>query len=263
MILAVDRPDPLAVLGHEMRNLIATFVGFSELLLSQNWPPEKQREYLETMRDEGVRVSQFLNELLDLQQLESGVLQLRSRPTDLGALLRLAANVAAHDPRHPTTLLLEGELPMAMADPDRIQQVMANLLSNARKYSPRGGPIQISSRLRGSQIEVCVADSGVGIPAEWLEKVFDKFYRVESFLHREVRGVGLGLAICREIIEAHHGRVWAESPGLGSGARVCFSLPVARVSSPSEDGSSPQRDTSGRLAQGGLLATQSVVDTRG
>ncbi len=222
-----NESDPLAVLGHEVRNLIATFVGFSELLLSQEWPPEKQREYLETMRDEGVRVSQFLNELLDLQRLEAGASVLNPRPTDISELLKYAADVAAHDPRHPVDVDLPAKLPMALAEPDRIQQVLANLLSNARKYSPRGGPIHISSRATGQTVEVAVEDSGVGLPPESLDRVFEKFYRVESLLHRNVRGTGLGLAICRQIIEAHHGRIWAESQGLGQGARFCFSLPVA------------------------------------
>ena len=263
MIWTVERPDALAVLGHEMRNLIATFVGFSELLLSQDWPPEKQREYLETMRDEGMRVSHFLNELLDLQRLEAGAVELNPRPTDLAALLRFAADVAAHDPRHPTTLEVQGELPVIMADPDRIQQVLANLLSNARKYSPRGGPIRISSRLQGSQIEVRVTDNGLGIPTEGLEKIFEKFYRVESLLHRDVRGVGLGLAISREIIEAHNGRIWAESPGLGHGTQVCFSLPIARVSSVTEHPTSHQVETRRRSGERKLAGTERFIDARG
>jgi len=229
MIWAVDQPDPLAVFGHEVRNLISTFVGFSELLLSQDWPPEKQREYLETMRDEGVRVSQFLNELLDLQRMDVQGVELRQRPVDIGALLQFAADLAGHDPRHPITLDVQSELPLAYAEPDRIQQVLGNLLSNARKYSPDGGPIRLSCRTTGGSIEVCVEDSGLGIPAASLERVFERFYRVESLLHREVRGTGLGLAISRQIVEAHGGRIWAESPGLGQGARFCFTLPIATV----------------------------------
>jgi signal transduction histidine kinase len=227
MIWAVQQPDSLAVLGHEVRNLIATFVGFSELLLTHDWPPDKQREYLETMRDEGVRVSHFLNELLDLQRMEAGVIELKQRPVDLAALLKFAADVAAHDLRHPITLELAPDLPFALAEPDRIQQVMANLVSNARKYSPRGGPIHISSRAAGEEVTVCVSDTGVGMPPDALERVFDKFYRVESLMHRDVRGTGIGLAICRQIVEAHGGRIWAESAGLGQGARFCFTLPCA------------------------------------
>jgi signal transduction histidine kinase len=229
IILTVQQPDPLSVLGHEMRNLIATFVGFSELLLSQDWPPEKQREYLETMRDEGVRVSQFLNELLDLQHMENVGVAMTPRPVDVAALLRFAADVARHDPRHPIRLDVPEHMPLALADADRVQQVLANLLANARKFSPRGGPIRLASRVADDRVEVSVEDSGVGIPPESLEHVFDKFYRVQSLLHRNVRGTGLGLAICRQIVDAHNGRIWAESAGLGQGARFCFVLPLAPV----------------------------------
>jgi len=220
----VDVPDPLGIVGHEVRNLIATFVGFTELLLSQEWPPEKQREYLETMRDEGIRVSQFLNELLDLQRMEAGATELKLRPTNVAELLRFAANLAAHDPRHPVKLALPADLPEAMAEPDRVQQVLANLLSNARKYSPRGGPIELSATVDDNQLEVSVADSGVGIPRESLVHVFDKFFRVESLQHRDIRGTGLGLAICRQIVEAHGGRIAFERPP-DVGTRFVVDLP--------------------------------------
>lgn len=244
----MPQPDPLSVLGHEVRNLIATFVGFSELLLSQDWPPDKQREYLETMRDEGIRVAQFLNELLDYERMEAGSTVLRPRPVDIPALLKFAADVAAHDPNHPVVLDLEDPVPPAMAEPDRIQQVLANLLSNARKYSPDGASIRLTCRAeRRRGIAVCIEDGGVGIPPDVLERVFEKFYRVESVLHRHARGTGLGLAICRQIVEAHGGRIWAESGGLGQGARFCFTLPAAAT----RGGLCANRGTlSGRSAQG-------------
>jgi signal transduction histidine kinase len=225
----VEYTDPLSIFGHEVRNLIATFVGFSELLLTQDWPPEKQREFLETMRNEGVRVSQFLNELLDLQSMEAGATQLNLRRTDMTSLLRFASDVAGHDPKHPVTLDLPAELPEAMAEPDRVQQVLANLLSNARKYSPRGGPIRLSAHAVGSHLEVSVSDRGVGIPRENLERIFDKFFRLADNAHRDIRGTGLGLAISRQIVEAHGGRIWAESKGIGHGAQVRFTLPLARL----------------------------------
>ena len=143
---SVVEPDPVAVVGHEIRNLIATFVGFSELLLSQDWPREKQLEYLETIRGEGLRVSQFVNDLLDLRRMEAGATTVMPRPTDLASLLHFAADLAAHDAGHPIALDVPQDLPMAMAEPDRIQQVLGNLLSNARKYSPRGGQITVSAR---------------------------------------------------------------------------------------------------------------------
>jgi signal transduction histidine kinase len=230
--------ESVAVLGHEVRNLLATFVGFSELLLTHEWPREQQREYLQTMRDEAVRVTRFLNELLDLERWEAGAVELKPRPTDVGSLLGYAAAIAAHDPLHPVVLDCPPALPEALADPDRLQQVLANLLSNARKYSPHGGQIRLAARVMRNRLEVQVEDSGIGIPSEALPRMFEKFFRVDSPANRAIRGTGLGLAISREIVEAHGGQIWVESDGPGHGARFVFSLRLARVS--------PQAGLSGR-----------------
>jgi signal transduction histidine kinase len=226
MILAMDS---VAVLGHEVRNLLATFVGFSELLLTHDWPRAQQREYLQTMRDEAVRVTRFLQELLDFEQLEVNGLTLKARPTDMSSLLDYAAVLAAHDPAHPVDLDCAPDLPAALIEPDRVQQVLANLIANARKFSPQGGPIRIRARVVRTQLEICVQDSGIGIPADALPHVFEKYYRATGPGHHGIRGSGLGLAICRIIIEAHGGRIWAESAGPGQGARFTFTLPLARV----------------------------------
>lgn len=223
--------DAVVVLEHEVRNLLAAFVGYSELLLTHEWPREQQKEYLQTMRDEAVRVTRFLNDLLDYERLELGVASLTPRPTDLGGLLRYAAMLAAHDPLHPVVLACPEDLPMAFVEPDRIQQVLANLISNARKYSPRGGPIRISACVVRQRLQVSVEDAGVGIPAEALPRMFEKFFRVQSPAHKGIQGTGIGLTISRRIVEAHGGRMWVESEGLGRGARFSFDVPLAAVNS--------------------------------
>jgi signal transduction histidine kinase len=221
--------ETVAVLGHEVRNLLATFVGFSELLLCHDWPREQQEEYLLTMRDEAVRVTRFLNDLLDLERMEAGAVGLKPRPTDVGSLLHYAAAIAGHDQVHPIVLDCPTGLPSVLAEPDRIQQVLANLLSNARKYTPSGGQIRLSARIVRQRLEVSVQDSGIGIPVEALPRVFEKFFRVEGPTQQGIRGTGLGLAISRRIIEAHGGRIWVASDGPGLGARFSFSLPLAGV----------------------------------
>jgi signal transduction histidine kinase len=221
--------ESVALFSHEVRNLVATFVGFTELLISQDWPRERQLEYLETMREEGRRMEQFLQDLMDLERIEAGALGLKPRATDLGELLDYAATVAGHDPTHPVRLTRPPDLPPVLVEPDRIQQVVGNLLSNARKYSPSGDPICLSARRVTDRLEVSVQDKGLGIPAEALPNVFEKFFRVSSPRHRGIRGAGLGLAICRRIVEAHGGRIWAESEGEGRGARFTFTLPLAPI----------------------------------
>jgi two-component system sensor histidine kinase VicK len=223
--------ETVTVLGHEVRNLLATFVGFTELLLTHDWPAEQQHEYLVTMRDEAVRVTQFLNDLLDLERLEAGHTSVKPRPTEVDRLLAYVGMLSTHDPAHPVILDIQERLPMALVEPDRIQQVLANLLSNARKYSPAGGPIRITARVVRHRLQVSVEDSGVGIPSDALARVFEKFYRVDSPGHEGIKGVGIGLAVSKRIIEAHGGRIWAESAGVGRGARFTFNLPLAGVKS--------------------------------
>src|SRR5262249_44136885 len=112
-----------------------------------------------------------------------------------------------------------------------IQQVLANLLSNARKYSPQGGAIEVSARAEKDSVTIAVQDHGLGIPAEALPRLFEKFYRVDNSDRRSIKGTGLGLAIVKQLVDAHGGRVWAESAGPGEGARFVFTLPCAAESS--------------------------------
>jgi CheY-like chemotaxis protein len=113
------------------------------------------------------------------------------------------------------------------ADPERVQQVLANLLSNAQKYTPAGGQLQLSAKLVESAVEVAVVDQGLGLPAEALPRVFEKFYRVEASDRRNIKGTGLGLAIVKDLVEAQGGEVGVSSDGPGKGARFWFRLPLA------------------------------------
>src|SRR5207237_3274027 len=113
------------------------------------------------------------------------------------------------------------------ADADQVLQVLANLLSNARKFSPRGGEVTLTARARPGMVEVSVRDRGLGLPPEAVPRLFEKFYRVDNSDRREIKGTGLGLAICQQIVAAHGGRIWAESDGLGHGSRFILTLPLA------------------------------------
>src|SRR5260370_20427042 len=117
------------------------------------------------MRDEAVRVTRFLNDLLDLERMEAGAVILKPRPTDVGSLLQYAATIASHDPAHPIVLDSPTQLPPVLAEPDRIQQVLANLLSNARKYTPHGGQIRMSARIVRQRLGGSAPHTGIGTPA--------------------------------------------------------------------------------------------------
>jgi CheY-like chemotaxis protein len=151
-------------------------------------------------------------------------------PADPHELISHAVASASDDASHPIIVDTSDPLPLVRADAARIQQVLANLLSNARKYSPEPGEIHVRARLIDGAIEIAVQDQGLGIPADALPRLFQKFYRVDNSDRRNITGTGLGLAICRQIIAAHGGRIWAESAGVGQGARFTFTLPLAESS---------------------------------
>jgi CheY-like chemotaxis protein len=147
-------------------------------------------------------------------------------PADLEALIRRAVVAAGEDDRTPIEVRVPGKMPLVMVDTDAILQVLGNFLTNARKYSPDGGTILVTTRVVDEMVEVDVQDHGLGLPADALPKLFTTFYRVDSGDRRMIKGTGLGLAINRRIVEAHGGRVEAHSDGPGLGSRFLFTLPV-------------------------------------
>jgi CheY-like chemotaxis protein len=187
------------------------------------------------MLKEGRRLTHLINDFLDLQGLEGGYKKLDLGPVDLSTVIGRAIASPGNDGLTQIELDLPHDLPLVMADTGAILQVLLNLLSNARRYSPEGGPIKVSARVIDDVVEVSIQDHGLGIPPEALPKLFNKFFRVESPDRRQLSGTGLGLAISRRIIEVHGGRIGAESAGLGQGSRFYFSLRVVPVDATSGD----------------------------
>ncbi|MHB8589867.1 MAG: ATP-binding response regulator, partial [Candidatus Dormibacteraceae bacterium] len=229
------KDELIAMVSHELRTPLASLVGFTELLLGREFSEAQRKQYLETMLGEGRRLTELINDFLDLQRMEGGYKRLDLGPADVRTLIARAITTAGDDAQSPIEVELPTDLPLVMADTNAILQVLINILSNARKYSPGGGTIRVDASVVGEAVEVSISDHGLGIPAEALAKLFNKFYRVANVDRREISGTGLGLAISRRIIEAHNGRIGVESGGLGQGSRFYFTLRAASPGAKSGD----------------------------
>jgi signal transduction histidine kinase len=224
----------VATVSHELRSPLTAISGYTDTLLHEGpWDEDTQREFLEAVLTSAQRLSALVDNLLDAASLEAGVLRLQPEPIRVE---RIAERVLAQRRLLAGNCTLELEtragLPLVVADGVRVEQVLANLVDNAIKYSPNGGVVHIRlARTADGDLAVSVSDQGVGIPPEQLPHLFERFYRVTSS-GRSVKGVGLGLYICRSLIEAHGGRIWVESqPGVGS--TFVFTLPASHE--PAED----------------------------
>ncbi len=217
----------VSVVSHEFRTPLTGIQGFSEILRDDAVTATEVREFAEDINREARRLGRLIGDMLDLDRMRSGKMTLRLDTVDLDELIREAAHHAATAAAdHPFTLRLDAAHPLVRGDRDRLVQVLTNLVSNAAKYSPRDGPIEISTAVRDGSIDVAVRDRGVGIPADQLAQVFEPYTRLEEGSTRAVGGTGLGLSIVREILRLHGGAVWVESV-LGQGSTFHFTVPLA------------------------------------
>ena len=223
-----DKEEVVALVSHELRSPLASIVGFTELLYSRALSDEQRKAYLAIMLKEGRRLTELINKVLQLQRLESGHQKLDLAPVDVNALVKRAVASAGLDDRRALGIVIPQGLPMVMADADAILQVLANFISNARKYSPDGGSIRIGARVVGNMVEIHVRDHGLGVAASDLPNLFQRFYRVDTPDRQSIRGTGLGLSINRIIVQAHGGQVEAQSQGLGKGSVFKFTLPAVQ-----------------------------------
>jgi len=213
--------------SHALRTPLASIIGSLSALLDPdqlNLDEATRHDLAETARDAAEHLDYLVRDLLDMTRLESGHLQLLVDWYDiedvLGAALGQSERILAD---RSVRVQVEEGLPLVPLDQVLVVEVLENLLSNAVKYSPPGTPIDIRARMSGAAMEIEVADRGIGIPPQDLERVFGKFYRVEG--PGGPAGTGLGLAICKGIVEAHHGRIWAAARE-GGGTVVTLALPL-------------------------------------
>lgn len=221
------RSDLIATLSHEMRTPLASIKGYATALLldEAEWNDEMRREFLSAIDEESDRLTQLISDILDSSAIDAGAFSIECRPVLLPRLVRRVVDkFSAHTRKHRFILSLPANFPVVEADEHRLDQVLTNLIDNAIKYAPSGGLIVVGGRVTEREVVVTVADQGIGIAPEHLNKLFERYFRARPDGGPAVAGTGLGLPISEAIIHAHGGRIWAEST-LGRGTTFSFTLP--------------------------------------
>lgn len=256
------KADVLGTVSHELRGPLTAIKGYATTLLrhDRHLGRQERHQFLQAISEASDRLEVIVERLLEVSQLETGQVTLQLSPVDMAyvageALMALKERVEGKKPgRFTFRLVLQHEdgtaapdVPLVQADPRRLREVLDNLLDNAIQYSPEGGAISVELQpviqvwpAKGTQetvstsevpavqhmLEIRVADEGQGIPAEHLERIFNRFHRVDTSLIREANGLGLGLSICKYLVELHHGLIWAENRPAGRGSIFHLRLPV-------------------------------------
>jgi signal transduction histidine kinase len=237
------RRDLVANVSHELKTPISALRAHLENLL--DGVEEPNPAVIQVMLQQSERLSRLVDELLDLSRLEAGDVPLEIEPVPLGLLVeRVIKEVEVARPDRARALAMRNEvppdLPPVEADRERVHQVLFNLLENAVRFTPPGGEVTVQAVRENGAYTVSVQDTGPGIPKEHIPLVFERFYRVDTSRSREDGGTGLGLAIARSVVEAHGGRIWAESTD-AIGARFTFVLPASRGEDAEVNGGGKER----------------------
>ncbi|MCM8800003.1 MAG: cell wall metabolism sensor histidine kinase WalK [Candidatus Omnitrophica bacterium] len=215
---------------HELRTPLVAMEKSISLLLTQDIPEPQQREFLAITQRNLKRLTLLINDLLDLSKLEAGKMQITRQPSSIVNIINeaiLGLETWAKTKSLTINKIIEDDLPQINVDPNRILQVLNNLIGNAIKFTPSGGSITVEAHFirENNEVEVSIQDTGIGISKEDLPKIFDKFFQVGERAYTDIGGTGIGLSIAKEIIQLHKGRIWAESEK-GKGAKFIFCLPL-------------------------------------
>jgi signal transduction histidine kinase len=228
--LELARRELIASVSHDLRTPLASIRAMVESINDGVvTDPDTVKRYLKTLEVEVENLSQLINDLFELSQMDAGVLKLEMETSSLTDLISdtlesMSVQVTAEGKNLHLKGSVEGEVAYVMMDPRRVQRVLYNLVQNAIRYTPSDGSVQILARDIGTEVQVEVKDTGEGIPPEELSRIFDRFYRTEQSRSRGSGGTGLGLSIAKGIVEAHGGRLWVES-AIGKGSTFGFALP--------------------------------------
>ncbi|MFF5994704.1 ATP-binding protein [Lysinibacillus sp. KU-BSD001] len=228
------KSELVSTVSHELRTPLSSVLGFTELLLTKELKPERQKKYIETIHKEAIRLTNLINDFLDLQRMESGRQQYKMEQLCIDELAIDIVNRFRHEEHHRVHLVDKAKTVNIMGDQERLVQLLINLIGNAIKFSPNGGDVVITLENVPNRVQISVKDQGIGIPQNEISKLFQKFKRIDNSARRKIGGTGLGLAICKEIVTQHGGDIWIESEE-GQGTTVYFTLPVHHASQTLEE----------------------------
>jgi len=217
----------LSIVSHEFRTALTGIQGFSELIRDGGLEPDEVRAYGGYIFNDADRINRLIGDMLDLDRMESGRMSIRTGDVDINEVL---SETIARSGTAVTSVEfkadLDPRLPIVQGDRDRLIQVVSNLVNNAVKYSPDGGTVTLASRAEEGFALISVTDTGLGIPADEIGHVFERFRRVRSGAAQSIPGTGLGLTIVKQIVEMHGGKIWVES-AVGHGSAFHFTIPLA------------------------------------
>jgi len=218
----------ISVISHELKTPVALIKGYASTLRREDadWDRETMRESLAIIEDESDRLDHLINNLLEASRIQAGTLNLEMNDVSIPRLAhKVAERFQVQTTEHDLQVGFPPGFPPIIADEERLREVLYNLVTNAIKYSPEGGTIRIGGNVRRDYVEVFVSDQGIGIPQRKQSQLFMPFSRVDGGLGRRTQGVGLGLFLCKAIVEGHGGRIWVESEP-GQGSTFHFTLPL-------------------------------------
>ena len=235
-LIEVDRmkSEFVATVSHELRTPMTSIKGYVDILLMgvAGAMSDQQKKFLQVVQDNTERLTILVNDLLDLSRIEAGQVNLVMQPVDIveiidDSLMEINRLTVAEKKSMQFDIQLPQELPLINGDPERIRQILINLLGNAFQYTLENGRVTLRARQTIDEVQIDISDNGVGIPAKEQERIFDRFYRGDNHMVIATAGTGLGLSIVSKLINMHHGRIWVQSSGIeGEGSTFSFTLPI-------------------------------------
>ncbi len=239
----VDRmkDEFISMASHELRTPMTSILGFSELLLKKaTGLPEKQRAWIETIYKESRRLSDIVEDMLDVSQIETGRLSLKIEPVFLQSLVQGLLDLLPGRPSHTVVSDIPDNIPPVLADNTKLHQVLSNLIDNARKYSPKSSRVDIKAEVDGRNVVISIKDRGIGMAEEDMPRLFSRLHRIQRPETVGIRGTGLGLYIVKSLVQMMGGRVWAESK-IDQGSTFFVSLPGTGADAKRKDMANPRR----------------------